>query len=272
MDNPIVSTNFATLPGYGPHVIEARSPATLQARANALLAALSASIVTPAAIHSWEITGGGGGANWRLVFNVGFSVGWGLNTKLPLQLAQFAFRAAQHHEQLRAQTVRMYADLPVDSFVWGTKFAGSARDGTYLCGVLWSSDSDGFGKPTTAAESFEEVGPFDAPTNVLGLVIPAQPVNILCREYFLHYSILLNDTTGASGVFGRLILNGATVFESRITEAATDWYTFSGVLHETQAAVLHQYNLQIDVVGVNQVTCRGAVMAAHLVTSESSEA
>ena len=276
MDHPVLVGNLLGPENEsGPWVVEARDPVTLQRQANALLAAFAAASSLPLAVHNWEISGGGGGANWRLMFSVAFSVGWGLNTSVPLRVAAFDFRVASHKDQLRAQAQDIYGALPVDAFVWGTKVAGSARDGTYLVGVLWSTDSDGSGRPTIEADSLAEAGPYDAETTIIGLAVPqcSQGLAQNQREYYLHYAVLFNDTTGNSGVLARLTLGGATVTESRITEAATDWVCFAGVIHEIQSAAgAHQYTLRVDVVGANQVSYRGAVMAAHLVNSESSEA
>lgn len=274
MDHPILVGNLlGPDPSLGPYVVEARDPVTLQREANAILASLSAALTLPAAVHNWSVSGGAG--NWRLIFDVAFSVGWGLNTSVPVRLAQFEFRAAFHKDQLRAQALAIFNGLNADAFVWGTKFAQSARDGSYLVGVLWSTDSDGSGRPTIEADHLAEEGPYDTETVIIGLAVPqaAQGINYNQREYYLHYALLFNDTTGNSGVLARLSLDGATVTESRITEAATDWVCFSGVIHEIQsAAAAHQYTLRVDVAGVNQVSYRGAVLAAHLVNSESSEA
>jgi len=276
MDRPIIVSNLlAPNADYtGLHCFEASHAAAMETQFNNSLTQLAAQLDgAPYPVLSWDIVGGGGGAGWRASFDIGLTAGWGLNTSPPLPLTRFVCREVKHATQIRTVVQAMLAHLPPNAYCWGIKQAASGRDGTYLIAILYSLSGLGSGLMSYAATAYDPSGPFVAETTILAITIPAA-VNadpVLARDYAVHYSMLLNDTTGASGVIGRFKANGATLVQSEILQAATEWITFAGVHHQIQdTAGATLLELTADVVGAN-VTVRGAAIVAHLINAPGAE-
>jgi len=276
VDRPISVANLLNPdPNLGLYAFEGSHAETIQDQFSNQITQLAALIPgVPYVISSWTLTGGGAGAGWRASFDVGLNPGWGFNTCIPLRLARLVCREVQHAGQLRAVVADMLGALPPTAFVFGIKHAASGRDGTYLVGILYCLQGAGSGNPSYYTDNYATQGPFVAETTVLSLTLPQTPLGdaVLGRDWAVHYCMLLNDTTGASGVLGRLKRNTVTLVESRLTLPATDWVSFSGVHYQTQdntGATLLE--LTVDVVGAN-VSVRGACLMALLMNAPGADA
>jgi hypothetical protein len=262
-------------PNIGPQAFEGSRAATIEDQFNDSLVSLFAALPeSPYVVTGWDIAGGGGGAAWRASYEVGLNPGWGLNTSPPLGLTRMVCKEVKHARQIRPTLWEMLSNLPPTAYHWGTKYAGSGRDGTYLVAVLYSLDGFGSGRLTYATEVDGPVGPFVAETTVATLTIPKVISGIAAqqREYAVHYGLLINDTTGASGVIARLKENGVTCRECQYTSPATDWLQFAGCKTILQLpAVDVVLELTVDVVGAN-VSARTAHIHALVCNSAGAEA
>lgn len=274
MNRPITVANLLQDPNIGPQSFEGSHAATIETQFNNSLTSLFAALPeSPYVVTGWDIVGGGGGAAWRASYDVGLNPGWGLNTSPPLGLTRFVCKQVKHAIQIRPVLLEMLGNLPPTAYVWGTKYAASGRDGTYLVGVLYSLSGYGSGLMSYEIHDYTTGGPYVAETTVLQLTIPQVISGVAAqqREYAVHYSMLLNDTTGASGVLGRLKSNTITQVECQYTTPATDWVQFSGIFYQLQSATSDVVlELTCDVVGAN-VSVRGAVLAAFLQNSAGAE-
>jgi len=270
MNRPNLISQFLENPLSGPQYFEGSRAATIEEQFNRSLTNLAADLPqAPYMINGWDISGGGGGAAWRASFEVSLSAGWGFNTSPPIGLTRAVFKEVRHAPQMRDTVLTMLGHLPPSAYVWGIKVASSSRDGTYLIGILYSLSGQGSGLLTYAIEDESTLGPFVAETTVLSVTIPQVISGIAAqqREYAVHYGLLLNDTTGASGVIARLKLNGGTVREAEYFAAATDWCQFSGCKYVVQSAASDVVvDLTVDVVGAN-VSCRGMHLQAFVQNS-----
>lgn len=275
MDRPVIRTNLhAPDPALGPYVLEAPYPADLAQLVQNQLAVISAALTFPAVVCSWNIAGGGGGANWRVSFDVALNPGWGLNTSPPVSLSSFVCDVAQNAAELRTVTQRLLLTIPSDAAIWGIKQVGSGRDGTYLVGIWYSTGAYGSGLMTYSAQYLDPQGPYTGSQILASITIPASVGGsaYTVREYMLHYAVALEDTTGASGVFGRLEVNSAMIAENSWSAPAGEWRNFSGHWQQNQLAggpVVVE--LFCGTAGANNVTVRGVALAALLINSGGAE-
>lgn len=273
MDRPIQRA-LIHLPSdlLGPRVYEAAYPANLAEQFNAGIATVAAAPF-PTVVCSWGIAGGGGGAGWRASFDVGLNPGWGLHTSPPARLAGMVCDLAQHSAEIQAVTYRLLESIPGDAFIWGIRHAASGRDGTYLVAILYTLQGWGSGKMTYELGSFQPLGPFNGEALVLQIALPPA-VNgdpLLSKEYSVQFSMLLNDTSGNAGVFGRFKRDGSTVYESRITQPSTDWVSFAGSYYTDQGPSGRILQLWVEPSSEAQVSCRGLHMLCHLCNATGAE-
>lgn len=274
MDRPIVRSDLTVPdPALGPYVLEAPFPADLAARVQGQLAAISAALSFPAVVCSWDIAGGGGGANWRASFDVGLNVGWGLNTSPPVSLCGFVCDVAQNGPEIESVTRRLLAAIPSDAYVWGIKHASSGRDGTYLVGIWYSTGGQGSGKMMYSVQSLAPQGPLAVKTVLASITIPASAgaSAYTVREYMVLYSMALNDPAGASGIRATLEVDAAMVAQSDCAPPLTEWRNFSGCHYQLQndaAPVLIELSAEPN---PGNVTVRGITLNALLVNSLGAE-
>jgi hypothetical protein len=274
MDRPAPINDVYDVAHCGMLMFEAEDPEDLALQMQTAFATAAAAAPDFPWIQSWDLSGGGGGANWRAQVEICTNRGWGLNTAIPAGFARVAFGVAQNSPEcviVANNLMQAIQAAEPDTLIWGWKSAGGGRDGAYLVGVMYCNGSGG--RPTYYEAALAPQGPFVASTGILLFNLPQTLGGLPATErtWMVQYSIEIEDTTGANGVSAELTLDGGQLKAINFAAPAGEWHTFSGhVLHPQSIAGASQYQINVAPVGAN-VSCRGAVLSAVMINNQVAD-